>query len=147
MKDAREHLKAVGFKDFELIRERYDPENFGNGEVIFRIGRLAVRFQRDRSQDFVDLGSTATPERFHQFDDVDIAMGWRSVEQVLAKREPEALMSVLSRLFQNYPSLEDAFSDEQERFTRARVEKAAKERGEAFVAKLRRGYSGDPDRG
>ena len=36
----------------------------------------------DRSQDFVDLGSTATPERFHQFDDVDIAMGWRSVEQV-----------------------------------------------------------------
>jgi hypothetical protein len=74
-------------------------------------------------------------------------MGWRSVEQVLAKREPEALMSVLSRLFQNYPSLEDAFSDEQERFTRARVEKAAKERGEAFVAKLRRGYSGDPDRG
>ena len=138
VQDAMDRVKAVGFKNVELIRDRYDAQHFGNAEAIFRVGRVLLRFRRDRGQGFVDLASTASPERFHQFDDVDIAMGWKSVEQVLTKREPEDLTSVLKRLFQNFQHLEDAFSGEQERFTRARVEKAAKERGDAFVARLRR---------
>ena len=131
-------LKAAGFDDVELKSERYDTQHFGNAEAVFRVGSLLIRFQRDRAQDFVDLASPSRPEEFHQFDDVDIAMGWKSVEAVLAKTEPEDLGSVLSRLMRNFAHLEKAFSGEEERFTRARVKKAAKSRGEAFVASLRR---------
>ncbi|MBN1612370.1 MAG: hypothetical protein JW940_37410 [Polyangiaceae bacterium] len=131
-------LRAAGFDDVELKCEKYDTQHFGNAEAVFRVGSLLIRFQRERAQDFVDLASPSRPEEFHQFDDVDIAMGWKSVEAVLAKREPEDLGSVLTRLARNFAHLEEAFSGEQERFTRARVEKAAKSRGEAFVARLRR---------
>lgn len=81
-------IEAVGIEGAELVRETLDPGSFGDGEVVFRVGPLLLRFIRDRGQDFMDLGSTMDPERFHQFDDVEIAMSWRSVEVVLGKSEP-----------------------------------------------------------
>lgn len=130
-------LKLTGFVDPELIREQHDTEGFENAEATFRVGSLLVRFQRERGQDFVDVGSIGFPEKLHQFDDVDIAMGWKSIEEVLAKSEPEALENILERLFVNFTQLERALSGEQERFTRARIENAAKKRGETFVKSLR----------
>jgi hypothetical protein len=83
------------------------------------------------------LGSVASPTIFHQFDDVEIAMGWKTIDQVLAKREPEELISVLKTVRANLATLESAFSGDQERMTRARVERAARERGEEFASRLR----------
>jgi hypothetical protein len=74
---------------------------------------------------------------FHQFDDVDVAMGWRSTAEVLAKHEPEPVHAVLRRVRSNLGALCDAFSGDQERLMRARVQKAASERGQAFTARLR----------
>lgn len=65
-------------------------------------------------------------------------MGWKTIDQVLAMREPEALGDVLARMRQHLDELEEAFSAEQERFTRARVDRAARKRGQAFVERLRR---------
>ena len=143
-------LKATGFTDTDLIRESYYPQAFGNAEAIFRVGKLIVRFLRDRSQDFVDLASISYPEQFHQICDVEVAMGWKSFEQLVEDELQECkfedltaedfavedLTSVLDRLFQHFGSLEDAFSGEQEPGTRALVEKVAKERFDAYQAKM-----------
>jgi hypothetical protein len=85
----------------------------------------------------LELATTATPEQFHQFGDVEIAMGWKTIDEVLAKRELEGLGSVLARLQEHRAELNEAFSDDRERFTRARIERAARERGQAFVDRLR----------
>lgn len=138
VRDAQSLLSDVGLRDVDLLRDRYDSGSFGNGEAVFQIGKLVVRFTRDRGQDFIDVASKSQPDKFYQFDDVDLAMGWTSIDRVLAKSAPEEPRSVLTRLARHFAHLEDAFSGEQERLTRARIEKAAKARGEAFVASLRR---------
>jgi hypothetical protein len=138
VQEALTRLKASGFEDAEVIREVYDDQSFGNAEAVFRVDRFFVQFLRDRGQDFVSIAFPTSPERFFQFDDIEIAMGWKSVDQVLAKREPEGLASVLNRFAQRLGHLRDAVSGDQERFTRARVEKASRDRGNAFVAHLRR---------
>ncbi|MCI0664554.1 MAG: hypothetical protein L0220_26130 [Acidobacteria bacterium] len=134
---AIETIKAIGIEGAELVSETFDPKNFGNGEVVFRLGPLLLRFIRDRGQDFLDVASTIAPDRFHQFDDVEIAMGWKSVEEVLAKSEPEPLADVLVRMRNHLSELQAAMSGNQELFTRARIERAAEQRGAEFVKRLR----------
>jgi hypothetical protein len=128
---------AAGLNDTEEISRANESEHFGDTEAIFRVGSLLLRFVRDRLETLVDLGSVASPTIFHQFDDVEIAMGWKTIDQVLAKREPEELISVLKTVRANLATLESAFSGDQERMTRARVERAARERGEEFASRLR----------
>jgi len=133
----RDALESAGLKDAEEISRAPESEHCGDTEATFQVGSLLLRFVRDRLQTFVDLGSTTSPTVFHQFDDVEIAMGWKTIDQVLAKREPEELVSVLKRVHANLANLESAFSASQERLTRARVERAARERGEEFASRLR----------
>jgi hypothetical protein len=136
---ARNLLASSGLAGWELVSSSPESSAFGNSEAVFRLGPVQLRFTRDRGQEFLDCGSTLAPTVFHQFDDVDIAMGWRSVDEVLAKREPEDLGAVLARVRTHLVALEEALSGERERLTRARLERAARERGEAFTARLRGG--------
>lgn len=138
LQDLTNLLKQTNFKDFELIQQSYDEKHFGNAEMIFRVGKLLVRFVRDRGQSFIDIASTALPERFYQFDTVEIAMGWKPIEEVIGKSEPEDLKNVLCRLSQKFDELEAAMSGEQVNHIRCLLEKADKDRGAAFVARLKR---------
>jgi hypothetical protein len=137
LRSVRDALEAAELKGAEEISQLPESEHFGNMEATFRVGSLLIKFVRDRLQAFVDLGSTSSPTKFHQFDDVEIAMGWKTIDQVLAKKEPEDLTSVLKKVSANFAALEAAFSADQEQLTRARVERAARERGEEFEARLR----------
>ena len=137
LNNAREAIESVGIEGVELVRESFDPQNFGNGEVVFRLGPLLLRFIRDRGQDFLDVASAIAPDHFHQFDDVEIGMGWKSVEEVLAKSEPEPLADMLRRMRKRLGELELVMSGNQERFTRDRIERAAEHRGAGFVKRLR----------
>jgi hypothetical protein len=129
--------------DFELFRARPpDVKHFGDAEAVFRVGTLLLRLVRDRGQEFMDLATSATPDKFHQFDDVVIAMGWKTIDEVLAKREPEPLSQTLARLSQHFAELAEAFSGEGERFTLARVERAARDRGDAFMGRLQGNQQG-----
>jgi hypothetical protein len=129
-------LREAGIEAAELVRASPDGASFGDAEAVFRVARLLLRFVRERGQEFMDLGANASPEQFHQFDDVEIAMCWKTIDQVLAKREPENLSQVLARVSRHLKELDEAFSPERERFTRARVERAARDRGGAFVSRL-----------
>lgn len=137
IQSVRDAFEAAGLKEVDEVSRAPESEHFGDTEAIFRVGSLLLRFVRDRLQAFVDLGSTISPTKFHQLDDVEIAMGWKTIDQVLAKQEPEDLTSVLKRIQANLTTLEAAFSADQERLTRARVERAARERGEEFESRLR----------
>jgi len=133
-------LNEVGLGDAEFVSATPESAAFGDAVAVFRIGPLLLRFTCERGQEFVDVASQLEPETFYQFDDVDIAMGWRSVDEVLAKREPEPIGAVLQRVKANFVILGDAFSGDRERLTRARVERATRERGQAFTARLRGGW-------
>jgi hypothetical protein len=137
VEEMQDALSKAGLSDAELVSTSPQTAAFGDTAAVFRVGQLLLRFTRERGQAFIDLASQAAPTTFHQFDDVDVAMGWRSTEEVLAKREPEPVHSVLGRVSGNLGVLCDAFSGDQERLMRARVQKAARERGEAFAARLR----------
>ena len=134
---AKEAIESVGIEGVELQRESFDPQNFGNGEVIFRLGPLLLRFIRDRGQDFLDIASAIAPDRFHQFDDVEIGIGWKSVEEALSKSEPEPLADMLRRMRNRLGELQSAMSGNQEGFTRDRIERAAEQREAEFVERLR----------
>src|SRR5262249_18953137 len=129
-------LRKIGISEPELVRASPQTENFGDGEVVFRVGKLLMCFVRDRGQEFLDLGASVAPDKFYQFGDVEIAMGWKSMDQVLEKPDPERLDQILGEVSRHLKELDDAFSEERERFTRARVERAAQERGQAFTQRL-----------
>jgi hypothetical protein len=130
-------LSEAGIEAAALVRASPDSASFGDAEAVFRVAGLLLRFVRDRGQEFMDVGADIAPERFHQFDDVEIAMGFKTIDQVLAKREPENLTEVLARVSRHLKELDEAFSPEHERFTRARIERVARDRGYAFISRLR----------
>lgn len=130
-------LKAAGLQDAELVSSTPESPSFGDAESIFRLGPLFLHFVRDRGEEFVDVASSAAPQKFFQLDDLDIAMGWKTIDEVLSKQEPESLDAVLARIAQHGAELHDAFSGVRERLTRARVERAAQDRGQAFMGRLR----------
>ncbi len=133
----RAELEKVGLDSAELVSSVPESAVFGDAAAIFQVGPLLLRVTRERGQQFVDMAAQAEPTKFHQFDDVDIAMGWRSLDEVLAKQEPEPINMVLQRVKENLDALIDAFSGGREQFTRARLEKVAHERGQAFTDRLR----------
>ncbi len=133
----RAELRRAGLGEAELVSSEPEAEAFGDTSVVFQIGPLLLRFTRERGQQFIDIASQLSSTGFHQFDDVEIAMGWRSVDDVLAKRSPEPIEIVLRRVEANLSVLMEAFSKERERLTGSRVEEAARKRGEAFTAGLR----------
>jgi hypothetical protein len=130
-------LKDAGIDDAELVRANYDSKSFGNAEAVFRARPLVLRFLRDRGEEFLELATNAAPEQFYQFGDVEIAMRWKTVDEILARRELEGLDRILDRLRQHRAELNDAFSGDRERLTRARLEQAMQKRGDAFMDRLR----------
>jgi hypothetical protein len=122
----------------ELVSHTPDDEDsFGNAQAVFRVDSLLMCLIRDRGQVFVEVGSADMPGRFYQFDDVSVAMGWRSTDDVFARKEPEQVGTILSKIRENFAELKQAFSASQEGFTRTRLVKAAREREEAFMKRSR----------
>jgi hypothetical protein len=135
VRDVRNELERQGFAGAEFVSSAAHSTAY---EVaIFRIGPLLVRVVQERGQRFVDIGAQSEPTRFYQFDDVEIAMGWRSVDDVLAKEEPDPIELVLHRILANLDVLTDAFAPGEEQLTRSRIDRAADRRGQAFMARLR----------
>ncbi len=130
-------IGAAGLGDVELVSEMPDSSSFGDAEAVFRLGPLILRFSMDRGQELVDVAFGHMPERFFLIDDVDIALGWKSIDEVVSRPEPERLESVLGRLAAHRPELSEAFSGRLSRRTRARIERAERDRGEAFMERLR----------
>ncbi len=133
----RERLQRAGLAGAELVSCSPEPVVFDNAEAVFRAGSLLLRLVRERGQEFLDLAASAAPQRFHQFGDLELALGWTKVPEVLARKDPEDLDLVLARVASRFAELESVLSADRLRGTEAKIEQAARERGEAFLAQLR----------
>jgi len=129
-------MRRVGLAA-QIVGASGKASSLGDGEVLARLDPLLLRLVRDRGQEFLDVAAASSPDQFHQFDDLEIALGWRSLADVLAKTEPEPLHVVLERLRSKLPELKDAFEGERAAGTGKRIEEAARRRGEAFAARVR----------
>lgn len=131
-------LADVGLGRATLQRASSEDQAFGNASVVFRLDELLIRIVRDRGQVFLELAAASAPTEFYQYGDVEIAFGWKTVDQVLAKGEPDGLGAVLIRLSERLAELGGSFSGDRLELTRVRVELAARERGKSFTDRLRR---------
>ena len=114
-------LARRGITGTTLIRESYDPQNFGNAEAIYEMGGLYLRFVRDRGYDGVDIAIPGSTE-FFLFEDVSLAMGWQKLNEIVdldgeidfdaPPRGPVALSTVLGFIRDRMGDLQKAFSTE-----------------------------------
>lgn len=132
-------LEQAGVTGAELISAEPESPAFGDTSATFRLGGLLLRFVRDRGEEFLDVGPAGDPGALFQYDDVEIAMGWRSVDEILEKRAPEPIERVLQRVAMQAPQLQWAFSAERAADTIDRVRRAELSRGEALATRLQRG--------
>lgn len=90
MQQFRDHVEGkfqeAGLNQAEYVSCTSSSANFGSASVIFQLDTLLLRIVRDRGQEFLDLAPNSLFQNFYQFDDVEIAMGWKTVDQVLKKR-------------------------------------------------------------
>lgn len=132
-------MVEAGLTGAELVSAQPESAAFGDTSATFRLNGLLMRVVRDRGEEFLDLGSADEPAALFQYDDVEIAMGWRSIDEVLSKQSPEALDRVFHRMANKLPELQAAFSTALIGSTRAYIRRAECERGEAFKQRLCRG--------
>lgn len=130
------HLRSAGLIASE-ISSASEGSQFENADAVFSFGCLLLRLVRDRGQIFLEIAASSAPRKFYQFDDVAIAMGWKSIEEVLSKQQPEEIDQVLFQIDQYRVELETAFSNQQAPFTLKRIDRVAQMRGAAFVEQLR----------
>lgn len=136
--DVRSALRDAGFANADLLSQDRESSAFGDTAAVFDAGPVLLRFVRDRGQVFIDVAAPSAPSTFHQFDDLDIAMGWRTIDEVLSKRGAEPIESVLQRAMANIGTLHRAFSIGCAPITAARLRDAARDRGMRLVSRLRR---------
>jgi hypothetical protein len=99
---------------------------------------MHLRFVRQKGQDFVDVSPASVPGQYHQLGDVELAMGWKTVDPVWSRPEPEPLTSIVERLRAHYLEFADAFSSARASETLAKASFASRRRGAAFVDHLHR---------
>lgn len=87
---AEQAARAAGISP-SLVGATVPRDGLGDGAAIFREGSLLIRFVRDRGQDLIDVAPEVRPRRFHLADDLEIALGWKTVDEILAMNEPEPL--------------------------------------------------------
>jgi hypothetical protein len=133
----------AGIQGAVLLRDRVEPANFGDGEVVVRLGSLLLRVVRDRGDELLEIAMRRHPTRFFYYEDLEIAMGWTTVEAVVERGRPESLAQVLSRALKRFTDLDEAFSRTKASSTRALLLEASRKRGQALIARLQ-GASGGP---
>ena len=129
-------LRSTGFSDPEILSATYNPEFFGNAEAEFRIGPVRLRIERERFQELLSVAFDPEPEEFYPFEDIEVAWGWATSDEVSARQEPVALNLVLGRLRQECDKLIDGMTGVSGRLARARIERVGRKRRQVMLEKL-----------
>lgn len=121
-------FKHFGIYNFRLIRESYNPNCFGNAEVLYELENLRLYFLRDKSQDLLSIAGLKSPEDYYLFCDISLAMGWQTLDEVTNVTEPISLNKALNYIKNNFDLLKDAFSDSKISKTLVKIKNAEKMR-------------------
>src|SRR6516164_7233110 len=103
-------LEQAGLRGFELVREFYTPEVFGNAESDFAIRSVLVRFWSDRGDEYLEVAKASDPRKFYQAIAVDVARQVMTSDEARALQSPGNLEMHLGRLSRNLDWLEDVFA-------------------------------------
>jgi hypothetical protein len=115
------NLLAAAHISAEVVRDDYWPDTFGDSVVEFRVDSLLLRFSRDRSHEFLEIACALAPERYIWFGDIEVAMGWRSLERVLAGTDSQPIEEVVNRVRQHLGDLKKIFFKNLETFERTAI--------------------------
>ena len=138
----RESLRNVGLAARYPIDAGYDDHAFGNGFAVFNLDAINVRITKDRGRYEVHLGpARGLRRKLHTLNTVEIAMGWRSVEEALEENDLFSLSEAVGRLRNRYDELASAFSLPQRRRTLRVLRRAEKVRAEALMKRFGRGQT------
>ena len=130
-------MRSAGLPAVKPVSSIFDEEHFGSGEATFDLGSLLVRVVRDRDQESLAVAFLDAPKSFHAWEDVEICMGWRTIESVISEPQPRDLDASLHALANHYVELSRAFSGEQARFTLARLRETERKRRKAYIDRLK----------
>ena len=113
----REHLLKSGLSGAKEIFESKATDNFGNSDSLWELGNLRMKFIKDRSQIFVDIGSVFDSSQFFIFDDIALMMGWQTLNEVIEAEEPLELLACLNLVKNHFDELNRVLSKKQLEFT------------------------------
>ena len=119
-------MKDAGIEG-KLVSQEYSEQHFGNAIVDVRVERVLLRFIRDRSIDELMLASTFSPTKFYPFVDVQIAMGWKSVEDVVTKQGVPSLKDAVHNIKLHLDAVQNALTEDQGKFDKAGLERLARQ--------------------
>jgi hypothetical protein len=131
-------LSAAGIDTTTLLAESEEQDAFGNAEASFGWGGLVLHLVRERGQEFVDVAPAHNPLYRFRLDDIGLALGWRNVEEIMARTEPIPLADELAELARHRTELESALSVQHLAATRVAIDRAVAQRERAFLDKLRK---------
>ncbi len=101
------------------------------------VENLLIRFIRDRGEDFLDVAGIHRPDEFFQSDVLEIAFGWRTIDDTLRKRTPGPVSDILGRLRDHMDELVTAFDRNHLAATLDKLSHAQSSKAEALAARLR----------
>jgi hypothetical protein len=81
---------------------------------------------RDPGEEFVSVASSSTPDSFYMSEDLDSAMGWRTMDEVLSRKEPEPIEAVFQRLKASMNALDVLVTLHPDRIVSAQMERMAR---------------------
>jgi hypothetical protein len=131
-------LAGAGLPHDDLVHEALPPEIFEDGEVVFRVGPMHLRFVRERGQDFLDIAPASSPGDYHRFGEVELAMGWSTVSGKWSRSEPEPLSAILERLRNRFEQFVEAYWSNNARDTLEKLNGARDLRAARVLFHLRR---------
>jgi hypothetical protein len=130
-------LAAAGISGLALLEDATDQaRQSANGQATFRWEGMTLRLLRDRGQDFVEVAPAAASSPAWSLDDLAVALGWRTVESVVARQQPAVLVDELREIVARRNELNRAFAPSELVKTTAAVDDARSRRERAFIEKL-----------
>lgn len=104
-----------------LVDETFDPDCPDNATVIFQADCLTLRFTRYNGHDFLDIATALAEREFYWFGDIEVAMGWSSLERILSRIGAPPVDETINRLGQHFVDLKKLFFKNIDYFTQARI--------------------------
>jgi hypothetical protein len=122
----------------DLVAETYAEDASGDAVITLRAESLLLRFTRRGDQEFLEMACSLAPAQFYWYGDIEVAMGWASLERVLAATAPPPLSDVINRLAQHLVELKRIFFKNVELFAQTAIQRTMRQRMPQIKPEARR---------
>lgn len=111
----------------DLVAEVYPPDAPDDAIITFRAETLLLRFTRRAGQEFLEIACALAPGQYYWFADIEVALGWSSLERLLSRSEPPPLEEVINRLAQHLGELKKIFFKTVDLFAQTAIQRTMRQ--------------------